>query len=51
MHRKRAFTFLYSGTEKKFVCQMFSGLTLFSGTGIVEVNVYKENVNTPVVED
>jgi hypothetical protein len=30
---------------------MFSGLRLFSGTGIVEVNVYEENMNISVVED
>jgi hypothetical protein len=30
---------------------MFSGLWLFSGTGIVEVNVCKEKLNIPIVGD
>lgn len=50
MCMKRAFTFLFSGTEQKFNCQMFSGLWL-SGTGTVEVNVYEEKMKIPVGED
>jgi hypothetical protein len=51
MYTKRAFTFLCSGTEWTFNCQMLSGFWLYPGTEIVEVNVCKEKVNVPIVED